>query len=80
MTCTEKSGVEVTALGNPEQEWSPRDKADVIQDIKSGGCTYFAQFGGKNVEVQVVTNMSGTKICTDPGKTLANRLLELPDL
>jgi hypothetical protein len=80
VTCSKKDGGDVKALGNPEQDWSPREKADVITDIRSGACTYFTQIGGKNVAVQLVVNMAGTKVATDPGKTLTNQLLDLPDL
>ena len=43
VTCTRKDGQDVTALGNPDQEWSPREKADIIADLKAGTCTYFTQ-------------------------------------
>jgi hypothetical protein len=70
---------DITALCNPAESWSPRAKADAIQDIEGKLHSYYVLVSGAEVDI-VVVKRNGTKyLRTDPDKTKKNNLDDLPD-
>jgi hypothetical protein len=71
---------DITAIGQPGQLWSPRQKADAIRDIESGANTYHVQWPEKRTEIRVVPGPTGKYLRTDRDNTTRNNLDDLPDL
>ena len=72
---------DITALCNPsETSWSPRLKANAIQDIEDGTHSYYAQTAmGRRVDIRVVDVPTGKYLRTDKDQTSTNNLDDLPD-
>ena len=70
---------DITALCNPSEPWSPRLKADAINDIYSGTHTYYVLWtGGRRTEVRVVNGPNGKYLRTDRDGRTRNNLDDLP--
>lgn len=59
--------------------WSPRPSERVIEDIESGNYRYFVRFGWEEVDIHVVDGLYGKYLRTDPDRSDANNLDNLPD-
>lgn len=71
---------EISALCNPSADWSPRPKADAIQDIDSKDHTYYVMWPDrKRTEIRVVQGATGKYLRTDRDETTRNNLYDLPD-
>lgn len=70
---------DITALCQPGKYWSPRAKRDAIRDIERGRNSYYVQQNGRRVEIHVVEGRNGKYLRTDPDKTSANNLDDLPN-
>lgn len=70
---------DITAVCNAGETWSPRLKADVINDIESGLHTYFVQETGARTDLQVVDGPTGKYLRTEPDPQSDNNLDNLPD-
>lgn len=70
---------DITALCHPGEAWTPRLKADAIDDIERGRQTYYVQLQSGRVEIRVVNGSRGKYLRTDPDKTSRNNLDDLPD-
>ena len=70
---------DITALCNPSNFWSPRQKQRAIRDIKQGTHSYYVQLRGRRVDIHVVNGPNGEYLRTDPDKTSSNNLDDLPD-
>lgn len=72
---------DITALGNPNEAWSPRLKADVISDIESGVHSYYVPWtDGLTTEIRVVHDRTkGKYLRTDHDSTERNNLDDLLD-
>lgn len=71
---------DITKLCRPGADWSPRRKADAIEDIKKDRHTYFVELPGLGrVDIKVVRGSHGDYLRTDPDKTTRNNLDDLPD-
>lgn len=71
---------DITALCNPTEWWSPRQKVDAINDIENKTHRYFVKDGLKEVDIHVVNDsIKGKYLRTDPDKTTRNNLDDLPD-
>ena len=80
VTKTEKDEQKViTALCNPDEEWSPRLTADAISDIEDGRYEYFVGVGDQEVDILVVPRGPGKYLRTSRDETEANNLDELDD-
>jgi hypothetical protein len=69
----------ITALCNPSAGWSPRSKADAINDIEFKTHTYHVKWPEKRTEIRVVNDRDGKYLRTDRDNTTRNNLLDLPD-
>jgi hypothetical protein len=69
----------ITALGNPSEPWSPRQKDDVIDDIIAGQCIYFVVVHGRRRAVGVVEGPDGPELRTELGPAGHDALDQLPD-
>lgn len=69
----------ITRLCNSGESWSPRSKADVINDIEGGTHSYYVDESGQETEVQVVKRDGVKHLQTTSDKTDKNNLGELPD-
>lgn len=70
---------DITALCNPGEAWSPRPKADAIDDIDDGIHTYYVQDSSGRSDIHVVNDPDGPYLRTDPDGSASNNLDELPD-
>ena len=71
---------DITSLCNPGEFWSPRRKADAIQDIENKIHTYYVQWPeGKRTDIHVVNGPTGKYLRTDRDNTSRNNLDDLPD-
>lgn len=71
---------DILALCNPSASWSPRPKADAINDIEQRLHTYFVNLpGAGRVDIHVVQGSTGKYLRTDPDRTSDNNLDDLPD-
>ncbi len=71
---------DITALCNPTEWWSPRQKADAINDIENNTYRYFVDDGTNVISIHVVNDsIKGKYLRTDPDKTTRNNLDDLPD-
>ncbi|OGU39110.1 MAG: hypothetical protein A2X61_04665 [Ignavibacteria bacterium GWB2_35_12] len=56
---------EIIALCNPEENWSPRQKDDAIQDIENGEHSYYIPWGEKRIEIRVAEGINGKYLSAD---------------
>jgi hypothetical protein len=71
---------DITALCNPGEGWSPREKTDAIRDIDDKAHTYYVLWSdGIRTEVRVVNGSNGKYLRTDRDSTARNNLDDLPD-
>lgn len=78
-TGKDKDG-DITRLCNSGQFWSPRSKADAIQDIESGTHEYWVNWANyPETKIRVVTGTRGKYLRTDRDQTSRNNLDDLPD-
>ncbi len=70
---------DILALCRDGALWSPRRKADVIRDIKSGAHTYYVPWPEGRTEIRVVNGPNGEYLRTDRDRTSKNNLDDLPD-
>lgn len=71
---------DITKLCDPGQSWSPRSKADAIQDIEGGTHTYHVPWKSGRTEIRVVNDpQKGKYLRTDRDNTTKNNLDDLPD-
>lgn len=70
---------DIIALCRPVADWSPRHKANAIQDLDTKLHTYHVIANGRRVEIQVVQGATGPYLRTDPDQTTDNNLDDLPD-
>lgn len=78
-TGKDKDG-DITRLCNSGQFWSPRSKADAIQDIESGTHEYWVNWTNyPETKIRVVTGTRGKYLRTDRDQTSWNNLDDLPD-
>lgn len=69
---------DITSLCSDEW-WSPRSKADAINDIDTGTHTYHVPWRNGRTEIRVVNGAHGKYLRTDADSTERNNLLDLPD-
>ena len=65
---------EIVALCNPEENWSPRQKHDAIQDIENGVYEYHIQWEKIRIDIRVAEGPDGKYLCTDYDKPLIHKL------
>lgn len=71
---------DITRLCNENDYWSPRSKADAIQDIESGTHTYVVPWKSGETQIHVVNDpVKGKYLRTDSDNTTRNNLDDLPD-
>jgi hypothetical protein len=71
---------DITSLCNPSEYWSPRAKADAINDIETRVHRYYVDVPGVGaVDIHVAKGPTGKYLRTDPDKTTKNNLLDLPN-
>ncbi len=70
---------DILALCNASQSWSPRGKADAIQDVGFGIHSYFVDRAGRRTDVRVVNGPTGKYWRTDSDPNSANNLDNLTD-
>lgn len=72
---------DIIALCNPSEDWSPRKKDDVINDIELNIHSYYVMIDDfKAVDIRVIDDPDkGKYLRTDPDKTSKNNLDDLPD-
>ncbi|MDA3832074.1 MAG: DUF3892 domain-containing protein [Spirochaetales bacterium] len=78
-TRKDKDG-DILALCNPGDFWSPRAKADAINDIESGTHSYYVPWSdGTRTPIKVVSVQNGKYLRTDKDSTPRNNLNDLQD-
>lgn len=77
-TRKDKDG-DILALCNDGSIWSPRLKADAIQDIETKTHTYHVPWTTGRTEIRVVNGPNGKYLRTDRDDTARNNLDDLPD-
>ena len=78
-TGKDKDG-DITRLCNSGEFWSPRSKADAIQDSESGTHEYWVNWANyPETKIRVVTGTRGKYLRTDRDQTSKNNLDDLPD-
>lgn len=71
---------DITALCNRGEWWSPRAKADAINDIEHGLHQYYVRDSyGNESDIHVVNGPTGKYLRTDPDGSGRNNLDNLPD-
>ena len=70
---------DITALCDDGALWSPRDKADVIEDIESGEHAYIVRWTDGQTTIRVAQGPNGKYLRTDKESTAHNNLEDLPD-
>lgn len=71
---------DITALCNSSTTWSPRKKADAIDDIELGTHKYYTSGStGSKTYIRVVNGENGKYLRTDSDSTERNNLDDLPD-
>ena len=71
---------DILALCNPGEFWSPRSKANAIQDIESGTHQYHVPWrDGTKTRIRVVNGTTGKYLRTDKDDTSRNNLDDLVD-
>ena len=69
---------DILALCNSGEYWSPRGKADAIQDIESGAHQYYVPWtDGTKTLIRVVNGSTGKYLRTDKDDTSRNNLDDL---
>lgn len=81
VTATGKDRGNITRLCNSGMTWSPRSKADAIDDIESKTHSYYVEDSqGRRADVHVAgTILTGKYLRTDPDSSCSNNLDNLPD-
>lgn len=69
---------DITALCNPDEDWSPRPKLEAIADIEGGINQYVVGVAGQEVDIHVVDGPTGKYLRSDPDTTNTNNLDDLP--
>ncbi len=69
----------ITALCNPGEYWSPRQKSDAISDIETGNHSYYVEEAGYQSTVKVHQRNGSKYLRTDADATSKNNLDNLPD-
>tara|TARA_R110001592_G_scaffold360574_3_gene669182 strand:+ start:64 stop:327 length:264 start_codon:yes stop_codon:yes gene_type:complete len=78
-TKKDKDG-DTLALCNSGDYWSPRSKADAINDIESGSYGYYVLgHGGTKTKIEVVKGQTGKYLRSVKDGSTGNNLDELPD-
>jgi hypothetical protein len=71
---------DITKLCNNDAAWSPRSKADAIDDIEDGDHEYWVAWPGEeDTRIRVVNGPTGKYLRTDRDDTTGNNLDDLPD-
>jgi len=71
---------DITKLCQPGADWSPRFKANAINDIESGLHEYWVNWtNSPETKIRVVNGSSGKYLRTDRDTTSRNNLDDLPD-
>ena len=71
---------DITKLCNSGADWSPRSKADAIDDIDRGDHEYWVSWPGEEeTRIHVVRGATGKYLRTDRDDTSENNLDDLPD-
>ena len=71
---------DITRLCNGGQFWSPRSKADAINDIETGTHEYWVSWtNSPETKIRVVNGSTGKYLRTDRDSTTRNNLDDLPD-
>lgn len=70
---------DILALCDPGAAWSPRRKADVINDIEIRLHTYHVPWRDGRTEIRVAHGPMGKYLRTDRDNTPRNNLDDLPD-
>ena len=71
---------DITALGAPGADWSPRLKQDVITDIELGSHRYYVPWKNDPATwIHVVNGPTGKYLRTDRDNTERNNLDDLPE-
>lgn len=72
---------DITKLCHAGEIWSPRSKADAIDDIESKRHTYYVKDSlNRRADVHVAgTTLTGKYLRTDPDSSCSNNLDNLPD-
>jgi len=71
---------DILALCNDTESWSPRWKADAINDIDTGAHRYYVPWpDGKSTWIRVVNGPTGKYLRTDKDDTPKNNLDDLPN-
>ena len=71
---------DITALCNPGEWWSPRQKVDAINDIENGTHAYYVQDNaGSKSDIHVVNGPTGKYLRSDPNGNASDNLNNLPD-
>ena len=71
----------ITALCSEDEDWSPRMKDDVVDDINNRGVIYesLGPTSGRRAKVLTRTNQTGWYLTTAPDRATDNNLQNLPD-
>ena len=77
-TRKDKDG-DILALCNPGYSWSPRDKADAINDIDNGLHKYVVSVASPEVKIKVVKGQTGKYLRSTRDSKNPNNLDKLPD-
>lgn len=71
---------DITALCNPSEWWSPRQKDDAISDIELKTHSYYVPWSdGTKTDIHVANGPTGKYLRTDKDSTTRNNLDDLPD-
>ena len=71
---------DITRLCNSSEAWSPRSKADAINDIDYGYHEYWVNWlNYPETKIRVVNGPNGKYLRTDRDATARNNLDDLPD-
>jgi hypothetical protein len=71
---------DITKLCQLGQSWSPRLKADAINDIETGTHEYWVNWSNSpETKIRVVSGPTGKYLRTDRDTTARNNLDDLPD-
>lgn len=77
-TGKDKDG-DITSLCNDGAAWSPRKRADAINDIETGLHTYYVPWKSGRTDIHVVDGPNGKYLRTSRDGSSKNNLDELPD-
>ncbi len=70
---------DITALCKDGESWSPRDKADAINDIDNGEHQYVVSVASPEVNIKVVKGQTGKYLRSTRDSNSPNNLDNLPD-